>query len=133
MKTLKSKIIAGMTAFGFLFGVLFIAGAMEDKSENKTKKVVVLEKALLTTMWFEYIGPAFGTPNYDPMDPENYTAQGTSEPNCEGENQVCGLHAEGEPSAINPAKTVPTTASLSALQNDIENKNPVEDQLTFRN
>jgi len=125
MKKIKLILIAGLTVVTMLLGVLFIAGAM-DNSRTEAKSPV------LTPQWFEYTGPAENQPGYDPMNPENYTEVSSPSPSCDGANQICAVHTEGQPSSSNPSQTVPSLSELTLLQTDIENKNTDNEQIKFR-
>lgn len=129
MSTLKiNRLRTGIIlSFLLLIGTFFVVKAMDKK------EVVKVESKLFAVQWFEYSGPAMGDPNYDPLNPENYTAKGSTAPTCGGSQEVCGVHTDGQPSAINPSLTVPKSSDLAALQDNIENQDPIPGTLVFRN
>ncbi|MBE8714821.1 hypothetical protein [Sphingobacterium hungaricum] len=73
MKTLKSKIVAGMTAFALLFGLFFTVTAFE-----KNQKTAVAKKTATTTWHFTGDDPS------EILNPEKWE-DGSSPDNCETE------------------------------------------------
>lgn len=93
MKTLKSKIIAGVSALTLVAGSFFIVNAMEKKTELPTSKTVQAGE-----QWFKYIGG-------NPALPSSYElhGDGSSSPDecvIPPTEQVCSLKAQ--PSGSNP-------------------------------
>lgn len=101
----------------------------------ETKEVIkeVEKTTVLAPIWFEYTGPGASDSNYDPHNPDNYTAvDSPSGPSCDGDEQVCGIKVNPDPES-DPEDLRPNPSDLKALQSQINNMTPIPDQLNFRN
>ena len=135
---LKKQMVKKTSLFTLILAFLAIgttanASVMNNEKGKDGEKEKVVKTTIIAAQWFEYTGPAFGSPGYDPMDQENYTPRGSSSPSCSGSNSVCAIHAEGEVISSPTPKVVPTNAELSALSSDIQNNNPVPNRLELKN
>lgn len=83
MKTLKSKIIAGVTAIVIAFGVFFAVNAQDKVTSTESKP-----SSAVTTQTYHYL---LDDPNGE-NDPMNW-AEGPSESDCDGTEVLCSITA----------------------------------------
>jgi len=114
MKTLKSKLIAGVSALTLLLGSYFVSDAMAKEKEVKTPVVS-------TSLDWEF------SPNVsaDPLNPENYNPSSTS--HCTGSSQVCGIKAPAD------AEGRPIIEENSPLAQRIQNKDTSQGDVFLMN
>ena len=108
MKTLKSKIIAGVSAFLVLFGVVFAVDAMEKNAEKK------VEKKVITEQWFDYTSSSTNPTDYDLPGNYHLSSNPSTGQNCLSGNDIrCKIKAQ--PSATNPDQ--PDMDTVVEIQN----------------
>lgn len=118
-----------------LFTMLIISSLVVlVKAKNNNSEVKEVEKTtVLAPQWFEYIGPAASDPNYDPHNPDNYRAvDSPSGPTCVGDQQVCGINVTPD-SNSDPNNPIPSLSELLLLTSAINDKQPIDNTLVFRN
>ncbi|WP_293928041.1 hypothetical protein [Sphingobacterium sp. UBA6320] len=115
MKTLKSKIVAGISALVLLFGAFYIVEAM-DRNDLEVKNNVTL----VSVNW-EFTP----TTSNDPLNPENYTASSTA--HCQGASQLCGIQAPSDENGL------PIIEENSPLAQRIQNKDTSQGDVFLMN
>lgn len=95
MKTLKSKIIAGVSAFMILFAAVVVVRAMETSVEKK------VEKKVITEQWFDYTSSSTNPADYNLPGNYHLSSNPSTGQNCLSGNDIrCKIKAQ--PSATNP-------------------------------
>jgi|GEM_PF-5527100 len=131
MKALKIKYLKGAITV-FALCLIGTASAATNGNGDEKEEKVETKKVVLAPQWFEYTGPGASDPDYNPHNPNFYTAVDPSdEPSCEGAEQVCGIKATPDPGS-DPNNPLPSLSDLQSLASAINSMTPVDDQLTFR-
>lgn len=117
---------------GLIAAVVIALGVNHFVQNNTTpiEEESVVEELTVVKVWFEYTGPAFGQPGYDPHNPELYTLfEGDNEddePTCLGAEQVCSIRTEAVLSTISH-RPIPKEEELEDMADDIDQGVPNSD------